>query len=238
MREDRVLTEKTFTIDKLTIGDGSCCMSALLQQMSRPEIFETLNEELKRLVNQMNPHMLRVRVRRFIKNSVHPQIQEFKRNYDQANMEISWNQYWLNILKTHVWGDDIFLQAAAWFIGIDIKIISTTSTIKHPFTVKSGNLEDEGQPTNLTLFLGVVNNRHFQSILPKLSNNNEIEPSNDGCPVCGKKLKNILLHIKKTEMCNKEVSESQMEELRKLSDNNTPSRDTIPWIIHLGIFWR
>ena len=34
----RCKQEKIFKLDKLTLGDGSCCMTAILQQMSRPDL--------------------------------------------------------------------------------------------------------------------------------------------------------------------------------------------------------
>ena len=87
----RCKQEKNFILDKLTVGDGSCCMSAVLQQMARPEIYENLNSDLKNLAEKKCSYSLREKVQKFIISSRHSQIEEYRNNYSMTHPEISWS---------------------------------------------------------------------------------------------------------------------------------------------------
>ena len=63
--------------------------------------------------------------------------------------------------------DSIFIQSTAWFLGLYIIIITTTSTEDHPYITISGNLLDEHIPCQgIPLTIGSKSNVHFQSLLP------------------------------------------------------------------------
>jgi hypothetical protein len=76
--------------------------------------------------------------------------------------------------------DYIFIQSAAWFLGQDIIIVTTTSTEDHPYITISGNLIDEQIPCpGIPLTIGSKSNVHYQSLLPLEVRvpRNQIKPS-------------------------------------------------------------
>ena len=83
------------------------------------------------------------------------------------------------MVRNYEWVDYIFIQSAAWFLGHDIIIVTTTSTEDHPYITISGNLIDETIPCpGIPLTIGSKSNVHYQSLLPlefRVSRN-QIEP--------------------------------------------------------------
>ena len=71
------------------------------------------------------------------------------------------------MLRNYEWVDSIFIQSTAWFLGLDIIIITSTSTDEHPYITISGNLVDEQIPCQgIPLTIGSKSNVHYQSLLP------------------------------------------------------------------------
>ena len=66
MTSIRRLGLKTFKLDKLTKGEGSCFPIAVLQQLNREEVFTNLREDLRNLARSMDYHMFRQRVKDFV----------------------------------------------------------------------------------------------------------------------------------------------------------------------------
>ena len=52
-----------FKLDKLTRGNGSCFMIAVLQQLNRPELYSQLSEALKPMVDALDHQSFRLFVR-------------------------------------------------------------------------------------------------------------------------------------------------------------------------------
>ena len=79
-----------------------------------------------------------------------------------------------------VWADDIFIQATAWYLELDIKIITFTSTPANPFmTISGAEIERESSRPNLYVgYYPIPPNQHYQSLLPKSSTNPSILKSN------------------------------------------------------------
>ena len=125
---------------------------------------------MKYLVHQNDPTGFRQQVHRFMGNSNHPKIQEYRRRYEEIISIIdnrSWNEYWKVMIRNYEWVDYIFIQSTAWFLGHDIIIVTTTSTDRNPYITISGNLSNENLACpGLPLMLGSKTQVHFQSLLP------------------------------------------------------------------------
>ena len=102
--------------------------------------------------------------------SRHQTIQEYKRRYEEILATLdgrNWKEYWEVMVRNYDWVDYIFIQSAAWFLGHDIIIVTTTSTEDHPYITISGNLVDEKIPCpGIPLTIGSKSNVHYQSLLP------------------------------------------------------------------------
>ena len=105
--------------------------------------------------------------------SDHPTVKEYKRRYDrgQARLsKVSWAQLWGNgthgMKNATNFGDQNFLQAAAYCLQIDIKILDTRAETQ--FTTYYGNLENVNVPSaNVPpIYLGLKHPVHFQSLVP------------------------------------------------------------------------
>ena len=157
-------------LDEITEGRGNCFPLAILAQCRRPEIFKDLDESMKYLIYQNDPTGLRQQVHRFMANSTHTKIQEYRRRYEEIISIIDnrgWNEYWKVMTRNYEWVDYIFIQSTAWFLGFDIIIVTTTSTDRNPYITISGNLINENLACpGLPLILGSKTQVHFQSLLP------------------------------------------------------------------------
>ena len=113
---------------------------------------------------------LRIAVKNFIQNSDHPNVVQFRTNYEENAATInneSWDQYWTKMTQDKVWADYIFIQSTAWFLKHDIMIITTSNNDDNPIITISGNIDDENTPCPYaTLTIGCKSNVHYQSLLP------------------------------------------------------------------------
>ena len=153
-------------LDEITEGRGNCFPLSVLAQCRREEIFPDLTSPIKSLAQQGDPTLLRRAIWTFITNSSHQKIQEFKRRYHEILAALdskTWREYWNVMLRNYEWVDSIFIQSAAWFLGHDIIIVTTTCTEDHPYITISGNLIDENIPCPC---IPSKSNVHFQSLLP------------------------------------------------------------------------
>ena len=119
----------------LTPGDGNCFIHAVLQQLMRPEFREYFSE----LLQTVDHEEFRQRVRDFIINSSSKAVQAVKEKFDTlqgvltenggraVGIGMSWETYWDEIVRPDIWPDETFVRATAWYLGIDIRIISITS---------------------------------------------------------------------------------------------------------------
>ena len=159
-----------FKLDKITGGTGSCFPISVLQQLRRPELFETLDEDLKFIVESMDPTALRHMVAHFMLTS--PEVEDI-RNLNIAQSEDEWIQYWtVYIINPSNDATELFILSTAIFLKKDIYITSRTHTISRPFQTFSGHRTDRdslaGGPC---LFIGYDKDQmqsigHYQSILP------------------------------------------------------------------------
>ena len=154
-----------FKLDKLTRGRGNCFHIAVLQQMNRSEIFEKLNDAEKRLAETMDHNSFREKVVFMIQNSNNPEVKEMEVAYNIAKEAvlptdvpmIPWSKYWLNMMKDGIWAEVWFIKATAMLLRVDIQMMDTTAEASYTI---HGCDDPRG-----TLYIGVFNNTHFQSLL-------------------------------------------------------------------------
>ena len=159
-------------LDNYTEGYGNCFPNAIVQQCRRPEINHFLHERnLKGIFK--SPQALRREITKFALNNNHKTINEYKKAYETAlhNTDRTWIDYWVNMEQDGTWIDSVFIQVTAWYIGLDIKILTTSSKPENPFIVISGNINNplvnSGGPP---ILIGNYTNIHYQSLLPTKHN--------------------------------------------------------------------
>ena len=157
-------------LDELTRGEGDCFPLAVLQQCQRAEIFSYIRPSIKRFVSGEDGHsVLRREVTKFIKKSKTQRIAEFRANFEEtdgASNKESWDEYWERMETNKTWVDFWFIQATAWYLQLDIWIITTSSTNRSPYIEISGDLENGGIPFDRPIvILGTKSNCHYQSLL-------------------------------------------------------------------------
>merc|ERR1712240_473349 len=80
-----------------------------------------------------------------------------------------WTYYWQDMRKDGEWVDATFVQATAWFTGLDIFLfIVGNENPDNPFAHFNGVIDsDEVRPRgDHTLLIGYIDNQHYQSLLP------------------------------------------------------------------------
>ena len=162
-------------LDNPTEGYGNCFPNAIVQQCRRPEIQDWLLEN-KPWVIVKSQQFLRREVKNFALQCVHKTLFDYKTNYEkvECNSDRTWKDYWIEMGQDGTWVDSFFVQVTSWYLGLDIKILTTSSTPEHPYITITGNINNcsavsEGPP----LLLGNYTNVHYQSLLP-LSQNNTV----------------------------------------------------------------
>ena len=157
-------------LDELTEGKGDCFPLAVLAQCRRTGVFRDLNDYVKSIINENDPTVLRIALKKFMITSSEDAVRKLKSNYEEILAPIdglSWNKYWDSMSNTYTWVDHPFIQGMAWFINHDIMITTTTSSKDRPYVKISGNLLNESIPCGGTpLILGCKSDIHFQSLIP------------------------------------------------------------------------
>ena len=102
--------------------------------------------------------------------SRHPRVAEFRQQYEELENQISgtsWHAYWTSMVADRTWVDSWFVQATAWYLQLDIWIITTSNTESSPYIEVNGNLADGNQPSGGPIItIGTKSNVHYQSLLP------------------------------------------------------------------------
>ena len=153
-------------LDTYTEGYGNCFPYAIVQQCRRPEIKDWLLENKPWAIVKSHQTLQR-QVRHFALQSQHKTLNEYKTNYEAIlhNSDRNWKDYWDEMGKEGIWVDSVFVQVTAWYMGLDIKILTTSSTPEHPYITINGDIEgpfaaSSGPP----LLLGNYTNVHYQSL--------------------------------------------------------------------------
>ena len=118
-----------------TPGDGDCFIHAILQQLNRPEFRDDFSE----LLQTVDPEEFRHRVRDFIISSSNQKVHNMEQHFHflegvetenggrAVGIGMSWADYWTQITTPGIWADHSFVQATAWFLQRDIRIIEINS---------------------------------------------------------------------------------------------------------------
>ena len=186
-------------LDELTEGKGDCFPLAIMSQCRRSEINIVLSHQIKCILLQRCPTLMRKAIRDFMMMTKLPAIENFKRKYDEvvaAIDNLNWFQYWEKMTKQFEWIDYTFIQSTAWFLGHDIIIVTTTGTQDNPYVRISGNMHNEEVPcSGPPLIIGCKSDSHYQSLLPLngwMCNHKEIsQKKNDGNHANGMQLTQI-----------------------------------------------
>ena len=148
-------------------------MISVFQQCKRPEINLYLQDDIKALVDKMDTNGLRNTVCDFMLTSNHPKVKIFKERYERLDgSNLPWIELWAagrkGMRNSTVWADQNFMQATAWLLGVDIKILNSVCINGMiNYLSYSGNLEEENVPSIVPpMTIGYRTNCHFQSLLP------------------------------------------------------------------------
>ena len=128
-------------LDNPTDGFGNCFPNALVQQCRRPEIKTWLQKNRPWAI--FNGHQsVRTKITNFALKSKDQAITNLRAKYEQVRGPAenkSWNEYWNLMGKDGTWVDHIFIQMTAWYMTLDILILTTSSKPENPFIVISGH---------------------------------------------------------------------------------------------------
>lgn len=157
-----------------TLGDGNCFFRALEQQIQRPEIAASLPVRVTQAGVQHN--QLRSAIVDFVDMITihHPGFQISKDIYIERNGKpgehpsVTWHRCCELMKSNATWAEDIFIEAAAFYLEKDIFVTSATTTREHPWNRICCHQHDQPCPSNpVTMVL--INQNHFQSIWPDTS---------------------------------------------------------------------
>ena len=165
-------------LDEPTIGDGSCFSHAIIQQCRRRPVKLFLQSRGVTITEFMH---LKTNVAHFIQANINTQrVQNLKVNFEVSQMNMhwegrgrrSWRQYWTDMQRhgqaERYWADDIFLQATAFYLNLDLRIIwAGDNTNGQVVTTVDGLFYQVAQgELRPLLYLGYIVNEHYQSLLP------------------------------------------------------------------------
>ena len=168
-------------MDNRTEGFGNCFPNAIVQQCRRPEVRSWLQKNKPSAIFN-GQQSLRNKVAHFAMKSRHGSVTDLKRTYEQDIGPVdnkSWSDYWYNMAQDGTWVDHIFVQMVAWYMELDLLILTTSSQPENPFIFISGNINNIPAPDSIPpLLLGNYTNVHYQSLLieyePNTSGNEQV----------------------------------------------------------------
>ena len=169
-------------VDNSTEGLGNCFPNAIIQQCRRPEIRSWLQKNRPGSIfnSQQN---LRMKVTSFALRSREQAINDLRTKYENeigpADNK-SWEEYWKSMAQDGTWVDHIFIQMTAWYMTLDILILTTSSQPEDPFIFISGKVKNNQEAgSDPPLLLGNYTNIHYQSLLPVPLTTNAEEPRDE-----------------------------------------------------------
>ena len=173
-------------LDKRTPAKGNCFPISVVQQCQRPQVKAELERQGKTITDYM---ALRNDVRQFVlERQDHPRIKEMKENFEQKQLLLAyddedtrgWLPYWEEMTGDKVWVDDTFVQATAYYLGLPIFLVPTGSaTFKDQYHPISGdfNSDNVASPGPSSLWIGYINDQHYQSLLRSDEGHEATRPS-------------------------------------------------------------
>ena len=156
-------------LDNNTEGYGNCFPNAIVQQCRRPEIKAWIQNKKPR-VTVSNHKAIRTKVTNFALRQQSTAIVDLKTHYEKEIQEVekkSWLEYWHHMATEGIWVDHLFVQMTAWYLELDIQILTTSSKPPNPYILISGNVNKIGNfVSGPPLLIGNYTNVHYQSLLP------------------------------------------------------------------------
>ena len=118
-------------LDDVTPGEGNCFFIAVLQQLRRPEIYSTVSRSLKQMADTWDHLALRRAVCSFAKTSTEVASRQETIHLGMHGVE-SWETYWgpNHMMGSSVWVDQASVQVTAWFLGMDLLVLISSSNLK------------------------------------------------------------------------------------------------------------
>ena len=131
-------------LDNYTEGHGNCFPNAIVQQCRRLEIRAWLKENRPwAIINSQQS--LRTKVTNLSLKSRHKTITDLKIKYENEYEPVdnmSWAEYWTHMARDGIWVNHLFIQVTAWYLGLDIKILTTSATPGNNFIFIYGNIDE------------------------------------------------------------------------------------------------
>ena len=159
-------------LDDVTPGEGNCFFIAVLQQLRRPEIYSTVSRSLKQMADTWDHLALRRAVCSFAKTSTEVASRKEDIQIGMHGVE-SWETYWgpNHMMGSSVWVDQASVQVTAWFLGMDLLVLSSSSNLKPaaPLWRIFGSFDEIVDGSRKELLIGTETDIHYQSLLPKES---------------------------------------------------------------------
>ena len=181
--------ELPLKLDKLTKYGPESFYVAILQQMKRKSIYESLTKEHQELANQMLPRLLRKQICESMLTSENSEVEEdhpnpgintLKCEFIKERMSEkwgSWNAYWKRMGDefSSFFPNDWQFQATALFLKLDLKVVKILTTggeivdhyLKTNTFITTYLFESQCKKLDITktLLIGLKTNIHFQSLL-------------------------------------------------------------------------
>ena len=227
-----------YKLDKLTRGQGNCFPIAVLQQLSHQDIFNSLMPEMKTIVRNLDHRELRRRVKDFTFTSNDDRLIPLRNNFDEAmnasansgGPSETWQHYWEKMMRDKEWVDSFFVQATAFFLNLNIRIIETSGNETYPF-----HEIESGRPDSKTIHMGYVTDTHYQSLILteietkeiKIPTENSDKKEQIQCPVCNKWFTNPLNHVDKNTNCSDKITETEKANLQKWANEKKRVRNVM-----------
>ena len=127
-------------LDNTTEGFGNCFPNAVVQQCRKPEI-KTWIQNNRPWALFTGHQMLRRKVTNFALRPGNQAVNNLRKKYEQeigpADNK-SWEGYWSQMAKDGNWVDHIFIQMTAWYMTLDILLLTTSSQPPNPFIIING----------------------------------------------------------------------------------------------------
>ena len=108
--------------------------------------------------------LLRAKVTNFALKSRHKKIANLESKYEEELKQvekISWAEYWNQMAHNGTWVDHMFVQMTAWYMELDLLILTTSSLPDNHFILISGNINNSSEiMIGPPLILGNFTNVH------------------------------------------------------------------------------
>ena len=151
-------------VDDITPGKGNCFFIAVIQQLRRQDIYCNLPGQLKKMADEWDHLALRRAVCTFAKSS--PDVASRREFFLYSMAGRPWDVYWgpNYLMKSTIWVDAASVQVTAWFLGMDLLIVSDSSNAQDPYSRIYSSFDEI--PSAKEILLGAKTDDHYQSLLP------------------------------------------------------------------------